>query len=408
MNEFQAVITEPVPQWKDKFAIVGIGETDYTYHSGVSPTALSLQAAKKAVDDAGLSVKDIDGAIEGMAGLGASNEEFQVAFGLDHLKFFSRGMGGGTAVLQGLQTAMAALDAGLVNYAIVTIAWNNSSEMRLSDPSGTVANLGGMLQGGELGYTMQNWFAPYGMDGTGPWYSLVCQRYMHEYGLKSRHLGAIAATFRKHALLNEKAMLREPLTIEDHQNSPILVDPFHRWDFSLQTDGGGAFIVTTAERAKDLKQTPVYLMGIGVGHPQSPNNIYTRTELPWGHKWAAPIAYKMAGVTIKDIDFAELYDGFTFVALIQMPSLGFCKPEEAGPFCEEGNIELGGKIPVNTHGGHCSQAHVLGINHVCEAVKQLRGQAGDAQVKKNGKTAEIGIVTGAGDLGDGAVAILRR
>jgi acetyl-CoA acetyltransferase len=409
MVDWQAEVTRPLPKWKDKFAIVGIGETKYSRRSGVSQTALSLEACKKAVDDAGLSARDIDCLIEGWAGMGASSEEFQTAFGGNQLNYYSRGLGGGSACLQGVQTAMSALSSGLCDYAMVAVANNGSSEFRASNLAAN-ASVPMMMQGGDLPYIMNNWFSVFGMEGTSLWYSHVCRRYMHDYGLKHRHMAALASTFRSHALLNDNAMMKEPLSIEDYLNSPILVDPFHRWNYSLQSDGGGAFIVTTADRAKNLKQPPVYIMGIGIAHPTTPNNIYTRKEVWWGHKWAAPMAYKMAGVTPGDIDFAEIYDGYIFVALIQIAPLGFATPEDAGPFCEpeENNIQLGGKIPFNTHGGLCSQAHILGINHVCEAVKQLRGQAGAAQVKHNGRLAEIGIVTGAGDLGDGSVLILRR
>jgi len=408
MVAWQAEVTWPLPDWKDKFAIVGIGETKYSRRSGVSATALGLEACKKAVDDAGLSVKDIDGFIEGWAGMGASNEEIQNAFEMDHL-VFSRGFGGGVSTLQGLQTAMGLIAGGLCNYVLVSVATNGSSEFRATNLA-TNAGVPMMMQGGDLAYMMGNWFSPFGMEGTSTWYTHVCRRYMHDFGLEHRHMGALASAFRSHALLNDNALMKDPLSIEDYLNSPILVDPFHRWNYSLQSDGGGAFLVTTAERAKALKNPPVYIMGIAVSHPTKPNNIYTRREVWWGHKWAAPAAYKMAGVTPDDIEFVEVYDGYIFVALIQIAPLGFATPEGAGPFCmpEENNIQLGGKVPFNTHGGLCSQAHIIGVNHVCEAVRQLRGQAGAAQVKHNGKNAEIGIVTGAGDLGDGAVAILRR
>jgi len=388
-----------VPQWRDKFAIVGIGETDYSRESGMSTWALGIQAAKLALDDAGLSVKDIDGIIEGQHG--PSAEELITTWDLRHLRYQGKaGMGGGAGNVHMIQDAIMAIISGMASCIICTFALNGSSETRASKGGARAAV---RLQGGSFNYQDDNWLKPYGVMGPPQWYGPLCRRYMHEYGLTSRQLGAIAVTCRKHACLNEKAKRRTPITIEDHQNSPMVVDPFRRLDFSVETDGGCAFIVTSVERAKNLKQPPVYVMGIGEGHPQHPNSLITRNELAWGHKWAAPKAYKMAGVTPDDIDFAEIYEGLTYVALIQLPSLGFCKPEDAGPFCEEGNIELGGKIPVNTHGGLLSQAHIWGMNHICEAVKQLRGMA-DAQVKD----AEIGMVTGAGDFGDGTVVILRR
>ncbi|MFH1146456.1 MAG: transporter [Pseudomonadota bacterium] len=407
MDQWQAVISHEVPKWKDKFAIVGIGDTEYSRKSGVSTTVLGLEAAKKAAEDAGLKPRDIDGMIEGMRGKGPSNEEFQVAFGHEHLRFFSRALAGGAGGIFAIQTAMAALSAGLCNYVMITYAMNGSSESRL----GAKMNVDmGTIQGGELVYQVQNWYLPFGLQVTGTVYSFVCRRFMHDYGLTRRQLGALPVAWRKHAHTNPKALMRgRPLTIEDYMNSPILIDPFCRWDFSLQSDGGAAFILTTTERAKDLKQTPAKIMGVGVSHPSFPNNVFARRELPWGAKWAGPIAYKMSGVSPKEIEFCELYDGFTFVGMVQLPSLGFCKAEEAGEWCQNGRIELGGELPTNTHGGLCSEAHVGGWNSIVEAVRQLRGVRGDGQVKKkNGSICEIGMVTGAGDLGDGAVAILRR
>jgi len=164
-------------------------------------------------------------------------------------------------------------------------------------------------------------------------------------------------------------------------------------------------VVSAADRAKDLGKPPVYVMGIAEGHPDSPSVITQRPDLTrLGIAKAAPKAFAMAGVSIGDIDVAEIYDCFTYIVMCQLEDIGFCKKGEGGPFVESGAIRLGGRLPINTHGGLLSQAHMVGMNHVVELVRQLRGEAGKAQVDG----AEVGLVTGYGDMGDGSIAIMRR
>jgi acetyl-CoA acetyltransferase len=199
--------------------------------------------------------------------------------------------------------------------------------------------------------------------------------------------------------------MTKPLTLEDHQASRMISDPLRLYDCSLESDGGAAIVVSGADRANDLRKPPVYVMGVAEGHPDSPSVITQRPDMTrLGIAKAAPKAFAMAGVSPADIDVAEIYDCFTYIVLCQLEDLGFCKKGEGGPFVESGAIRLGGKLPINTHGGLLSQAHMVGMNHIVELVRQLRGEAGKAQVRG----AEIGLVTGYGDMGDGSVAIMRR
>ncbi|HXC39230.1 MAG TPA: thiolase family protein, partial [Burkholderiales bacterium] len=196
----------------------------------------------------------------------------------------------------------------------------------------------------------------------------------------------------------------KPISIEDHQASRPIVEPFRLLDCCIESDGAAAYLVSSAERAKDMPHKPAYVLGVAEGHPDSPTSVATRKQLlRTGVAMAAPRAYAMSGVKPSDIRSAFLYDPFTFLVISQLESLGFCGPGEGGPFVESGAIRLGGRLPVNTHGGLHSQAHSMSaINHVAEAVKQLRGSAGKAQIRQPSPL----VITGNGDFGDGAVAIL--
>jgi acetyl-CoA acetyltransferase len=185
----------------------------------------------------------------------------------------------------------------------------------------------------------------------------------------------------------------------------MIADPYKLLDCCLETDGAAAFIVTSVERARDLKQKPIYVMGAAAGQPYPADEITNRKDMHQvGLSIAAPEAFRTAGIKHEDVDFAQIYDCFTFEVIQQLEEAGFCKRGEGGAFVENGGIELGGRLPVNTHGGLLSHAHSLGLGHLVEAVRQLRGECGARQVKD----AEIGVVTGWGDFGDGSIAILRR
>lgn len=227
---------------------------------------------------------------------------------------------------------------------------------------------------------------------------------MAEFGTTREQLGHVALTMREHANLNPAAMMYgRPLTMEQYKASRPIAEPYLLNDCCLETDGAAAVVVTSAERARDLAKKPVAITAVAEGHSDSADDIVNRRDFfNTGLTKAAPRAFGEAGITPDDVDLALIYDCFTFEVIQQLEEVGFCGRGEGGPFVEEGHIKLGGRLPVNPHGGLLSQAHLAGINHVTEAVRQLRGEAGDRQVPG----AQVAAVTGWGDLGDGALALL--
>jgi acetyl-CoA acetyltransferase len=379
---------------RDRVAIVGIGETTYSKNSGVSDLVLQLNGFKLACDDAGLDPKEIDGIVA--MTYGAVSEDYMTNFGLPDVKFAARPEMGGASPTASIQLAAAALNAGLCNYVLCIVGRNQKSGERIGGGMATVAPQFRVVGEHEM---------PFGVMIPAQWYAPMARRHMHQYGTTFEHLAAVAVTTRYHASLNDNAMMREPISVEDHHNSRWVVDPFRLLDCCLETDGVAAIVLARADRAKDMKQRPVHVMGVAEGHPDSPMSITQRPDMTiFGVAKAAPRAFAMAGVTPDDVDVAELYDCFTFTVINQLEDIGFVGKGEGGPFVESGATRLGGKLPVNTHGGLLSQGHIQGMNHVCEAVKQLRGTAGNSQVDD----AEIALVSGYGDYGDGSVAILRR
>ena len=385
---------------KDKACIVGIGQTPY--RRGKVPDGanlmLQLQAAEAAIADAGLISKQID-AVLPFFGLDIA-EAFAVNLGIKDLQYQTTSHVGGAAPGAALWNAAMAVNAGIATHVLIPGGWYGYSGRRVRQ---VVVQDQSAMSGG---FTARDYYFPYGLTAPVQWFSFMARLHMSTFGTKPEHLGAVAVACRKHAQLNPAAiMCGKPIGMDDYLASPMISDPYRLLDCSLEADGACAFVVTSAERARDLKQRPVYLTGFGQGQPFPADDIVTRDDpFNLGLTAAAPRAFAMAGITASDVDFAEVYDPFTFQVIQQLEEAGFCKRGEGGPFVEGGRIELGGELPVNTHGGLLSEAHVLGMNHVVEAVQQLRGAAGARQVQG----AEVGVVTGFGDFGDGSIAVLRK
>jgi acetyl-CoA acetyltransferase len=377
----------------EKGAITGIGETAYTRGSGKSDTALQMEASLKAIADAGLSPKDIDGVVPYASGSTVA-EDFITNLGLPDLRYSATTPLGGASCVAGIQAAVSAVATGLANHVLIPIGRNGYSGSRI----------GNRVQQMPQFRTIGEYEMPLGTLAPAQLYSHMARRHMELYGTKSEHFAKIAMNGRKHAALNDNALRRAPMSLDDHQTSRMIADPLRLFDCCLESDGGAAVIVSASERAKDMVSKPAYIMGVAEGHPDSPSAITQRPDITTlGTAKAAPRAFGMAGITHSDIDIAEIYDCFTYIVLCQLEDLGFCKKGEGGDFVSSTSFGFDGDLPLNTHGGLLSQAHIVGMNHVVELVKQLRGDAGAAQVKD----ARVGLVTGYGDMGDGTVAIMR-
>src|SRR6201996_8080830 len=373
-------------------AVTGVGETRYMRGTDRSAVSLQLEASLAAIRDAGLKPSDIDGLIP--YGMGAVAEDFITNFGIRDLRFSATTPMGGASAVASIQCALAVIQAGICRHVLLSLGRTGYSGGRI----------GSRVQQMPQFRVIGEFEMPLGAIAPAQLYAPMARRHMELYGTTSRQFAEIAVTTRHHASLQSNATMRTPITIEDHQSSRMISDPLRLLDCSLESDGGAAVVISAPDRVRDLRNHPILVMGVAEGHPDSPSAITQRPDLTTlGLAKAAPKAFAMAGVTHSDIDVAEIYDCFTYIVMCQLEDLGFCKKGEGGGFVENGPLGLKGRLPVNTHGGLLSQAHMAGMNHIVELTRQLRGSA-EAQVAD----AEIGLVTGYGDMGDGALAIMRR
>jgi len=368
---------------QNKSAIVGIGSTEFSLNSGRSEFQLALEASVAACEDAGISPHEID-CITVPAYQTTTVDEARMinGLGIKNLTYLgSLGHGGGSACGVVGHAALA-VSTGMARYALCFRALNSRSEFRYGQYDKKRARKD--LDTPVPGFT--SFLAPYGFFTPAHYSALWARRHMYEYGTTYEHFGAISVAARKHAALNPEARFyKQPITMDDYLNSRMVVDPIRLFDCCLETDGACAIIVTSAERARDLRQRPSYVraMAQGTGGPNLyPITAYNRERLTGMEETIqmANFLFEMADLRREDIDVAELYDHFGPLVLLSIEDLGFCKPGEGGPFVEEGRVELGGQLPINTHGGLVGEAYIHGFNHITEAVRQTRGTS-TAQVE---------------------------
>ncbi|MCL4683191.1 lipid-transfer protein [Myxococcota bacterium] len=382
---------------RDRAAIVGIGQTEFSKHSGRSELQLACEAVKAALDDAGLSPADVDGLTTFTMD---SNDEIEVAraVGIGDLTFFSRVPYGGGAAIGVLQQAVMAVATGVAETVVVYRAFNERSGRRYS------AGISEGIVTADLIHW--SWYLPFGLLTPASWVAMFAQRYMHETGCTSRDLAQVAVSTRKHAINNPAAFFHGvPLTIDEHQASRWIAEPLRLFDCCQESDGGCAQVVTTLERARDLERRGAVIRGIGQAAAADQENMtsFYRPDITFLPEMdlVAKQVYEMSGLGPDDVDAAILYDAFTPIVLWQLESFGFCGRGEGKDFIRDGALELGGRLPCNTHGGQLSEAYIHGMNGVNEGVRLIRGTSVNQPAKHDHVlvTAGVGVPTSGMILG---------
>ncbi|MBU68637.1 MAG: hypothetical protein CL858_24885 [Cupriavidus sp.] len=371
---------------KNKIAIVGVGESEIGRVPHMTGLGLNAQAAKRALDDSGLQLSDIDGVLtaysftEPYFMLGSVLCEY---LGLKP-RFNASVIAGGASPGVMLKHAAEAIATGQATTVLVCAGENRATGLSRD------AAVAALTAVGHPYYEQ-----PYGTSIPG-FYAMIAHRHMHVYGTTREQMASVAVNTRSHAVLHPNAHMQKALTMDEVLSAKAIADPFGMLDCCLISDAGGAFIVTSAERARDLKAKPVYLLGIGEYHTHE-HLMCAPSLTEFGAVHSGRIAYEMAGLGPGDIDFAELYDCFTIVPIIEMEELGLCPRGEGGRFFEDGHAHLNGSLPINTHGGMLSHAHAGaagGLFGIVEAVRQLRGGLGERQVHG----AEVALVHNEGGI----------
>ncbi len=382
---------------KDRAAIAGIGQTEYSKNSGRSELQLAAECVKAAIADAGLRPSDIDGMTTFTLD---TNDEIEVAraVGIGDLSFFSRvNFGGGAAIGVMLQAAMA-VATGVAKNVVVYRAFNERSGHRYSK---------GIAEGIVTADLIHwSWYLPFGLLTPASWVAMFTQRYMHEYGCKPSDLAQVAISTRKHAVNNPNAFFYgKELTMDDYMSSRLIADPLRLFDCCQESDGGAACVVTSVEHAKDLPHPPAVIRGVAQAAAADQENMTSFYRPSISHlpemDLVAQQVYQMSGLGPDDVDAAIIYDAFTPIVLWQLESFGFCGRGEGKDFVKDGNLEVGGRLPCNTNGGQLSEAYIHGMNGVNEGVRLIRGKSLNQPAKNDHVlvTGGVGVPTSGMILG---------
>jgi len=366
-----------------KVAVAGVYEHPTRWAPDKTESQIMAECARGALDDCGLELGDVDGLFAAGIGMGIMGVVGLAEYLNIKPDYLDGTNIGGSSFVAHVSHAAAAIHAGMCEVALVLYG-STAASNAMAIGTG-MASAGRDPAGAFVG--------PYGMTTVGS-YAMVAQRHMDTYGTQSEQLAEIATTMRRHASLNPEAKMRDPIAVEDVMASRVISTPLHLLDCCIISDGGGAVVVTSLERARDLKKPPVVLLGCG--EALSHQEIGTPDLLTVAAKQSGEKAFAMAGLSRSDVDLCTIYDSFTITVLVTLECLGFCKPGEGGSFVENGRIGLGGALPVNPDGGGLSSNHpgMRGIFLVIEAARQLRGECTGRQVEN----ANVACVHGTGGV----------
>ena len=398
-----AAIERDWTEHRDKCSIVGIGATEFSKASGRSELSLATQAILAAVEDAGLEPDDVDGLVHCDYDR-AKFTDVAESLGLSNVTYWSAVGPGGVAPAGMVAQAVAAIESGQATTVAVYRSLNGRSGRRYG------SGVEGMTQprvGGDQSW--DEFFLPYGLVTPGQFFALLANRHMTQFGTTSEDLGAIAVACRERANHNPAAQMRDrKMSMDDYLASRLISAPLRLFDFCLETDGACAVIVTSSDRAKDLRQVPASIRAVAQGTIKGGQGgimfpVLVREDVT--SLAARPMAetlYRRAGLGPGDVDVAQLYDCFTITVLLQLEDYGFCAPGEGGPFAASGALDLTGSLPINTSGGHLSEGYIHGMNHIVEGVRQIRGDS-TSQVPN----AEVVLVTSAPPIASTALILTK-
>ncbi|MFE3959311.1 thiolase family protein [Nocardia sp. NPDC059091] len=367
-------------------AIAGLGLTDVGKVYGRSATDFAAEAVRLAAADAGLAVTEIDGLLVSPGTQGSPKLSLQKVLGLRDLRLLAE------------VTALGASPAAMIALAAQAVAGGEATAVACVFADAPLKEKGSARDAFGTQRALPSGFASYhiGIGAITPnlFYAMAARRHFETYGTTSEQLGAIAVGQRSWAAGNPVAQFTAPITLDDHQSSPLIADPLHLLDCCLVSNGGAAVIVTSAERARELAQPPVDVLGWGQAHPGQLMHRESQLGLRTGAAVAGPAALRMAGATVEDVDLLELYDSYTFTVLVTLEDYGFCGKGEGGAFVADGKLGPGGSLPCNTGGGQLSSYYLTGFTPIVEAVTQARGHAGARQVDKT----DVVMVSGSGGV----------